>query len=605
MSGLDAEPGVRHRALRDPLLWVLLLIAAVEAAMFVAAAGRGLDLTDEGFYLLTYRHWTEWPSVSLFGAYFSIPFALFGHDVWAMRVLGFALLFGAGIWFGHETGRAFDALANRRSRDGLLATSIACGAAVWSYYGAFLVPYTPSYNLLTLLCALLAFALALRLGRTLLLDEQRGRSGNAFALGLVGSVGIASKFSAGVLVLMLAMLIVCTLGWRRGSAAAWTRMVLALAAGLVLNLALLWLADPGLPARFERGIAVTLAMIPRNPSAELLTLATVELPKELIVSLRILLWPLVFAVLAFVGGALLRRRSLADGLAVALLVVGALLVTFAKDNRVHRIVLTTLIAILVASAAVWVVRKPIGRPARWQALLLAAAILASPFAYSFGTSNPLLRHMGMAAIFPSVLAIAQIRALRLESAIPAWVFAVSLVLATALPAEIAVRQWRDGDYTYRLGAALAEQTALLPRNAGEIELRVAPSLARSLDDYLRLVQGSGFVAGQPMIDFTGQAPGLVAVAGGVPLGAIWFVGGPMFDGDQMARLSLASVDRGARRSAWLLTSDDSFAGIRSWPALLRELGAFAHEEAGRVTVADPTSDDKSKTMEVTLWRPKR
>ena len=46
---------------------------AVQALMFIVAAKRGFDLTDESFYLLTSRHWAEWPSVSLFGAYFSLP----------------------------------------------------------------------------------------------------------------------------------------------------------------------------------------------------------------------------------------------------------------------------------------------------------------------------------------------------------------------------------------------------------------------------------------------------------------------------------------------------------------------------------------------------
>ena len=133
------------------LFWLLLLIVAAEAAAFLVAAGRGLDLTDESFYLLKYRHWTEWSTVSLFGAYFSVPFALFGHDVWAMRTLGFVLLLGAGIWFGYEASLAFDALAGRTSSDGVLAASIACGAGLWNYYGAWPVPYTPSYNLLTLL----------------------------------------------------------------------------------------------------------------------------------------------------------------------------------------------------------------------------------------------------------------------------------------------------------------------------------------------------------------------------------------------------------------------------------------------------------------------
>jgi len=596
----------RH-ASRDALAWGLAVVMLVEVAVFVVAAGRGLDLTDECFYLLTYRHWTEWPSVSLFGAYFSLAYDLLGHGVHAIRILGLLLLLGAGIWFGHEANCAFDALAGRSDREGRRAASIASGAAIWSYYGAFVVPYTPSYNLLTLACTLLTLALALHLGRAILLGEQRMLHWNAFALGLIGSIGVATKFSAGALVLGLSAVIVCVLGWRRLAARSWARLALATATGIVLNLALLWIADPALPARFQRGIAVTLAMMPRNPSGELAAFAATELPRELMVSLRILLWPLLAAVsLLALATHLPRRRSLIDAIAIASFVVGALLVTFVRENRVHRLVLLTLVACGLALAALWLLRRPTARLERAQAMLVAGAILVVPFAYSIGTNNPLLRHMGMAAIFPSVLAIVQVRVLRVGRAIPAWAFAAMLALLAALPAEILVRQWLDGSYTYRLGAPLAEQTIRMQRNAGDIDVRVSSVLARNVDDFLRLVRDSGFVPGQPMIDFTGQAPGLVALSGGVPLGAIWIIGGPTFDGDEMARISLADVDPRDVRRAWLLTSQDSFARIASWPAILQaKLGAPAHEVAGRVTVADPTSTDKSKTMEVTLWRPKR
>jgi len=605
VSANDVESPVVGRDPRAALSWLLLLVVAAEAAAFLFGAGRGLDLTDESFYLLRYRYWTEWPTVSLFAAYFSVPYALFDHDVWAMRTFGFVLLLGAGVWFGYEATLAFGALAGRTSRDGVVAASIAGGAGLWSYYGAFPGPYTPSYNLLTLVCALLAFALALRLGRAILLGE-RGLGINTFVLGLVASVGVASKFSSGVLVLALCLGVVGTLGWRRLDARQWSGMTLALVAGFALNIALLWLGDPGLPARFQRGIQETLAVTPRSPANELGAFATVEVPKAVIASLRILLWPMVFALFVAAIGTLAARRSLGDALAIALFVIGALLDTFIKDNRVDRIVLTTLIAILLALAALRVVRKEIGTLARPRTLLVGASVLVVPFAYSFGTNNPLLRHMGGAAIFPSVLAIAQIRAMWVERAIPTWVFAVSLVLMTALPAEFLVRQWFDGNYTYRLGTPLAAQTAQLPPNPGAIDLRVAPSLARSVDEYLHLLADSGFVAGQPMIDFTGQAPGLVALSGGVPLGAAWIIGGPTFDGNQTARISLGAVDPAALRRAWLLTSRDSFASIDSWAEIMQSrIGAGTHEEAGLVTVPDPTSQDKTKTMEVTVWRPKR
>jgi hypothetical protein len=582
-----------------------IVIVAVQAVMFIVAARRGFDLTDESFYLLTYRHWTEWPSVSLFGAYFTWPYVLVGHDVWAMRLLGFALLLGAAIWFGSEAQRAFGALVGRRSRDGELATAVAAAAAIWSYYGASPVSPTPSYNLLTLACALVVLALALRLGRIVHDDAPRGRLATAFALGLVGSVGVASKFSSGLLVLALALAVFAALAWHRLDAGGWSRVVLAAIAGLALNLLALWIADPGLPLRFERGIEVTLAMMERSATGEVAALVFGALPQDALHALRVLLWPLLFAVLALTAGAQLRRRPLADALAVAVFVAGALVYAFVKDNRFYRIVLVTWIAVLLGCAALWLLRARLASGARVRSLVVAGAILVVPFAYSYGTSNALLQHMGMAAIFPLVIAAVLIRTMWLERAVPTWLFAGALALLAALPAEIVVRQWVDGRYTYRLGASLAEQTVPLPANPGGIDLDVTPALARSLESYLLLLRSAGFSSGQPLIDFTGQSPGLVAIANGAPVGAIWYIGG-VYAGERMARMSLGWVDAAQVRRAWLLTTPDGATTIASWRSIVEEkTGAFAHEEAGRFTIPDPSSDDKTKTIEVTLWQPKR
>jgi hypothetical protein len=582
-----------------------IVIVAVQAVMFIVAARRGFDLTDESFYLLTYRHWTEWPSVSLFGAYFTWPYVLVGHDVWAMRLLGFALLLGAAIWFGSEAQRAFGALVGRRSRDGELATAVAAAAAIWSYYGASPVSPTPSYNLLTLACALVVLALALRLGRIVHDDAPRGRLATAFALGLVGSVGVASKFSSGLLVLALALAVFAALAWHRLDAGGWSRVVLAAIAGLALNLLALWIADPGLPLRFERGIEVTLAMMERSATGEVAALVFGALPQDALHALRVLLWPLVFAVLVLTAGAQLRRRPLADALAVAVFVAGALVYAFVKDNRFYRIVLVTWIAVLLGCAALWLLRARLASGARVRSLVVAGAILVVPFAYSYGTSNALLQHMGMAAIFPLVIAAVLIRTMWLERAVPTWLFAGALALLAALPAEIVVRQWVDGRYTYRLGASLAEQTVPLPANPGGIDLDVTPALARSLESYLLLLRSAGFSSGQPLIDFTGQSPGLVAIANGAPVGAIWYIGG-VYAGERMARMSLGWVDAAQVRRAWLLTTPDGATTIASWRSIVEEkTGTFAHEEAGRFTIPDPSSDDKTKTIEVTLWQPKR
>ena len=81
------------RRVSAPLL-LFATIAALHVGLFSIAATRGWDLTDESFYLLSFRHWAEAPATSFFGAYLAMPYALVGQSLWAIRVVGFLLLFG-------------------------------------------------------------------------------------------------------------------------------------------------------------------------------------------------------------------------------------------------------------------------------------------------------------------------------------------------------------------------------------------------------------------------------------------------------------------------------------------------------------------------------
>jgi hypothetical protein len=73
---------------------------------------------------------------------------------------------------------------------------------------------------------------------------------------------------------------------------------------------------------------------------------------------------------------------------------------------------------------------------------------------------------------------------------PDLVFAVSLC-DDRVARRVLVRQWIDGNYTYRPGA-FATQTAL-PRNSGEIDSRRAFARAAST---VPAPRDSGFVAGR-------------------------------------------------------------------------------------------------------------
>jgi hypothetical protein len=602
---VDRTLASKHRG----FAWLLAavgLVASLQLVMFCVAATRGLDLTDESYYLLSFRYWAEAPAASLFGAYLSLPYALVGQSVWAIRIFGFLLLFGTGFWCALEVIRGLQALEGADSQSHVWPSALAGAAGIWSYYGAAPGPYTPSYNLLALACALAGTALSVRIGRAIFQHRPRHVEATAFALGMVMSIGIATKFSAGVLMVGLDAAIIASFAWKRIEKRMSWRLLLSTALGILANVALLLAIDHDLITRFRQAVVIAIALLPRSPAEELTKFVVSEILTDLAQSARILMWPVILgAAIAATRGRLLGPR-LTAGLAAVCFIGVTTAFIYVKDNRIHRFALLALFALCLLAVALWMQRSRSADFHGRRTLVMAACLICMPFAYAFGTNNPLLYQMGMAAVFPGLLATSQVRSLHGRGWIPSWAFGVGLLFITALPAEIAARQWLSGQYTYRLGAPLSQQTSTLTSSFRGIDIAVEPRVAEGIARFLDLARSAGFVPGQRMIDFTGQSPGLVALSDGVPLGAMWLIGGPPFDGDRSAAAALDFVPAQDIRKAWLVTSTNSFARIGTWRSILeRKQNAFGHVETGRITLPDPTSNDKGKTMDVSLWRPQQ
>ena len=377
-------------------VFVLAAVAAGAFALFALMARHGLDLTDEGFYLLNFRHWNSTPVFTLFGAYLQLPYRLLDESLWAMRVLGAVLLICSGTWCARELILGQGLPAASSTPYPVAAASIAAGMTAFNYYGGFLVPYTPSYNTLALISALTATALTMRTARTLANGVDFPAS-STFALGLVISIGVANKFSAGALVALVDAALAAVILWRR---ARWRRVGIALAivvAGCLLNIVVLAAVDPDVLTRFRQGIAIQMALLPRDVAAEYLRFISAELPRALSEAARMLIWPTAFAIAVLGFGKVFGPRPWLASVAVSGFLGPAMYLAFVR-HRSFRIEVVSLVAVLLWSF--WTVspRTAGERRPGWRTHAMAAAVLAIPFAYSFGTNNVMLDHMAMAAV---------------------------------------------------------------------------------------------------------------------------------------------------------------------------------------------------------------
>ena len=110
------------------------------------------------------------------------------------------------------------------------------------------------------------------------------------------------------------------------------------------------------------------------------------------------------------------------------------------------------------------------------------------------------------------------------------------------------------DNPYRQLASLRENNSLLVGNDRIEGLKVSKEVFLSITSMYVALEESDFQLGTPVIDFTGQSPTTLFLAGAFPLGDTWLLGG--YKGsNENALKKLSQVDCNSLSKAWLLIEE--------------------------------------------------
>ncbi|BFU46426.1 hypothetical protein [Krasilnikovia sp. MM14-A1004] len=192
-------------------------VTGVWATVAVRAAGHGFDITDEGFYLLSYRWWdTDHRSFTGVQYLYGPVFALLGHDIAALRMVRLGTIVVVHLVFGVAflrwlRPRRPHAPATRLWEAAGAATIVAAGGAVYAW-----LPQVPGYNDVVLLGALLAMAVVFGLARR----AEGGARIPAWLPAAFGAITVAvllAKWAAALMLAVIAAAAVVALapgGWR-------------------------------------------------------------------------------------------------------------------------------------------------------------------------------------------------------------------------------------------------------------------------------------------------------------------------------------------------------------------------------------------------------
>jgi hypothetical protein len=211
------------------------LVTAAWIAAAVLMARRGFDVSDEGFYVLSYRWWDSTPRVFTGVQYLYGPvFELLGHSVAGLRLTRLATVVVAHVifawafvgWLCNHTPR-IDWSRPRRLACG--ATIVAAGGITYGW-----LPLSPGYNDVVALSSLILAGLVLA---QLTVARRMGRQA-AWPMILAGPCAVAMLLAkwaaAGVTLVFVAVIAMGAL--RAVGASGWRRSVVALVLSVVASL---------------------------------------------------------------------------------------------------------------------------------------------------------------------------------------------------------------------------------------------------------------------------------------------------------------------------------------------------------------------------------
>lgn len=495
------------------LIWLLIL------------APRGLDFSDEGFYLT----WLAQPeslqtSISQFGFVYHPVYRMLDGDIAALRRFNVLLTFGLAAWmFNTLLGDARG--ATRWTRAGV-AMALACSSlAIFSLW-----LLTPNYNTLCLQSLLLAV-----IGAAML--EGKGWRSGSVLLGLGGALAFLAKPSsaAALSVPMLGVLAFLPPGRRT--------TILLLASGVAAGvLVVIATAIDGDPLRFVDELRAGNEGWQRLLGSNRKALFRWD-PFTLTTGVKAFIAAGSGVALFAAAGlsAASRPARITGAIAVAtaaLISVGWLCASYSMQPRtqfVATVLCAPALAILPFAAITTDRRK----------LAQGLCIACLPAAFAFGTGNHYWIWGSMAGVFWIAGAAVAARGARISIWPP--VAALSLLVSAMLLVQGAAAP-------YRQRVPIKDQLARISISE-RATLRIAEDSVPYVEALLDSPKLADWVPGTPAIDLTGQSPTALHLLRARALGYAWWMGGYAGSNDA-ARWMLARLPCEDLATAWLLYEPD-------------------------------------------------
>lgn len=483
------------------LLAIAIVCLAAAAGLLIFGSNRGIDLTDETFYII----WTNDPATyelfyQPFGYVLNPVYELLGRSLPAIRMTGILALMAGGALLGFFCDRFYRlAYSGKYRDDGPLALLGALAAL--SYYVHWLA--TPSYNLLGVLGAFIAGA-GLVGWMTPLPDG--GRRMDRLASLLVGVGGYLSFFGKPPLAaveLALAASIAASQFRKIPLSHTGERIVISGATTLLLVVAtIMRVSDP-------------LEFIPTVLETQRIVNLDISLHRLPLKFLReIYSGPPVFLIslLAFLIGLALPQIKTQDArrlraLFLLLLAANLLFFSYRAVFAIRAGFFPPFAALAIVSMMlVWIGFSQLRRRLPAGALAVPIALAFAPFAVAVGTLNDTLGQLNM-YVGPALLAVCIVARLTMGPRPGAWLQTMVAGLVVVIVISAALKP-------HEYPSSIFRQTEPLRIPLAEEPILVDPITKRYASDLQRIGRLNGLRPDSPIVNLTAGGPGTAVLLGG-------------------------------------------------------------------------------------------
>jgi hypothetical protein len=186
-----------------------------------------------------------------------------------------------------------------------------------------------------------------------------------------------------------------------------------------------------------------------------------------------------------------------------------------------------------------------------QQWMIATLFLVMPHVYAFGTNNNYWQAGSSAAIFWLLAGLTLLGPLIRERA--SWLLLLTLALAaqtvTATLIQTGIEQ------PYRQPQPLKLNKSNLKIGPHGAELFVSEDYSAYISSAMDAAKTAGFEPNTPLIDLSGQSPGILYAVGAEPIGQAWTIGG--YSGSlKLAKAALARTSCEKIAASWILFEED-------------------------------------------------